>query len=221
MAMFVQKLYDEIRLYINQGQSQYFSPEEVIVALNRAQIDKYRKEFSQFEETQKVTDAMRNFKKTFDLSHTVEKLFLLPPDYFNITNISALTPDPASTQQNPLPELEHSGKIYTDGEWLDALESELLPPEVEHLKARIITGHIQVLPLTVTKIRLYYLKKPVDAVYAYDIVNDQISFKEQGSVDPEYPETEFTDLILRTIKYLGIVMKDEVDMQSEKIIHGN
>lgn len=218
--MFVEELYNEIRLYNNQGQSQYFSPEEVMLALNRAQKDKYRAEFKVYEATQMVSDAMRNFKKTFDLSHTQDKVFTIPPDYFNQTNISSLLPDPASTPEVPLPEIEYSGKIYTDGEWLEAKESELLPPENEHIKARIIAGFIEVLPITVTKIRLYYLIRPVDAVYAYDVINDQIVFKEQGSVDPAWPETEFTDLIVRTLKYLGITQRDETDMAAEKLING-
>jgi hypothetical protein len=220
MAKFVQKLYDEIRLYINQGQSQYFSPNEVMTALNRAQIDKYRAEFKLFEESQKITDAMRNFKTTADLEITAQKLFTLPTNYFNVVNISALTPDPLSTEEVPLEDLEYSGKIYTDGEWLGAKESELLPPEIEHLKARIINGSVQVLPKTVTKIRLYYLKKPVDCFYDYQIVNNQITYVELSSIDTEYPETEHTDLILRSMKYLGITMKSEIDMKSEQIIHG-
>jgi hypothetical protein len=215
--MFVEDLYNEVRLYMNQGQSQYFSPDDVMIALNRAQKDVYRREYVIFESSQRVTDAMRNFKKSADIDRNGELGFVLPPDYFNHTNISGLIPD---ITLDPIVYNEHSGKMFTDGEWLDALESELLPPTNDNLKARIIAGGIQVAPISVSKIRFYYLKKPADAVYAYDLINDKIIFKEQGSVDPEFPETSFTDLIVRTMKYLGIAMKDQIDVQAEDLVNG-
>ena len=219
MAMFVEKLVNEVRLLMNQGQSQYYPPEDIITALNRAQLDKFRMDYSTFEEKQIVTDAMRNFKKVAVHSRTSESIFLLPSDYFNLTNVSSIIADPLSTPEAPLGDKEYSGKIYTDGEWLEAMESELLPPTATDIKVRVIAGAIEVLPTTQNKIKIYYLKKPADCVYAYDLVNDKIVFKEQGSVDPEYPETEHTDLVLRTLKYLGISQKDEVDMKAEQIIN--
>ena len=216
--MFVEDLYNEVRLYMNQGQSQYYSPDDVMVALNRSQKDVYRREYVVFESTQRVTDAMRNFKKTVDIDRTGTGEFDLPIDYFNYTNISGMIPD---ITVDPIVYNEFGGKMFTDGEWLDALESELLPPTLQDLKARILSGQVQVYPLGVSRIRFYYLKKPVDAVYAYNVVNDKIEFKEQGSVDPEFPETSFTDLIVRTMKYLGISMKDQVDVKAEELINGS
>ena len=215
--MFVEDLYNEVRLFMNQGQSQYYSPDDVMIALNRAQKDVYRREYLIFESTQRVTDALRNFKLAVEIDRTNEGEFVLPIDYFNHTNISSMIPD---ITVDPIVYNEHSGKMFTDGEWLEALESELLPPTLEDPKARIIAGNVQVAPLGVSKIKLYYLKRPVDAVYAYDLTNDKIIFKEQGSVDPEFPETSFTDLVVRTMKYLGISMKDQVDVQAEDLING-
>ena len=215
--MFVKALYDEVRLYINQGQSQYYSPDEVMTAFNRAQTDKYREEYIAFESTQRITDALRNFKKTVEQDVNVDGFFNLPIDYYNITAISSLVAVPDTT---PVQYEEYEGKVFTDGEWLLAAQSELLPPEEKNIKARIINGKIDVLPKSVNKINIYYLKEPATAVYAYDLINDKITFNEGRSVDTEFPKTEHTDLILRTLKYLGISMKDEVSIQAEKIVNG-
>lgn len=218
MSISVKSLVDEIRQYANQSQSQYFSPEEITTAINRAQTDKYRTDYSLFEAEQMITDSLRNFKRNEDIS-IASGLFPIPDDYYNTTNISSLVADSLSTPENPLPDVEHSGKLFTDGEFLDAAESELLPPEIEFIKARIINGNIQVLPKTVTKIRLYYLSQPVDVVYAYDLTGDKIVFKEQGSIDSDFPNSESSDIIARTLIYLGITMREEVLLGTEKIIN--
>ncbi len=219
MSISVKSLVDEVRQYANQSQSLYFSPEEMTTAINRAQTDKYRSDYSIFESNQMITDSMRNFKRTVDIPIGLDSLFPIPDDYYNVTNLSSLLADPLSTPENPLPDKEYSGKVFTDGEFLDAAESELLPPENEFPKARIINSNIQILPQTVTKIRLYYLSQPVDVVYAYDLVGDKIIFKDQGSVDSDYPNSESSDIIARTLVYLGITMREEILVGAEKIIN--
>lgn len=212
--MFVQKIYDFIMFLKNQGQSQWFSPEEVMMALNQAQGNKYRTEYKQFEETLEVTDALLPFKTHEDITKDgATGLFLFPEKYVHFTNISSLL-----MEGTPAVEVEYKGKIYTDGEWTDAIQSQLLPPEDKHIKARITKDGIHVKPDTANNIRLYYLKYYTDANYAYDLVNGKITFKEQGSVDPDFRPIEQTDLIMRTFTYLGIVLNDEFRAQAEQLI---
>ncbi len=203
--MFVEDIHNFIMFLKNQGQSQWFPPEEIMAALNRAQTDKYNFEYKRFEDTQEITDAFRPFKKTKDIVFADDK-WLLPTDYFHATNISSLISGE-----------EYKGKLYTDGEWLDVKQSTLLPAEAEHIKARIINGELEILPTTgIATVRLYYLKKYVHAVYAYEQIDEKITFKEQGSVDPEWPELEHNDLIIRTLKYLGIPLHDNLFIQAEQ-----
>lgn len=220
--MLIDKLYDFIRFLKNQGQSQYFSPEEVIgMAFNRASLDLFIDEHKEFEANGRIGDNLRNFKTELDITRNGEGKFLLPtgaetpanPIYFNKTNIGSLV-----TEGTPAVESEYRGKFFTDGEWIDANTSSLLPPEPKNIQARIAKAEIMVKPDSVTKIRLYYLTKPVDAVYAYDPEDDKIVFKIDGSVDPDWPITAHGSLVMRTIKYLGITLSDQVLIHAEDFI---
>jgi len=216
--MDIDVLHNKIRLLLNQGQSIYYSPEEIDSFINMAQTDYYEIVYNQYEATQKITDAIRPFKKIADHTITSDKVFLLPSDYYNVSLISSLVADSLSTPESPLPDIEYSAKIYTDGEFVLAGESELLPPTKEDAKCRILNGAIDVLPKTVSKIRIYFIKKPSDVVFAYDLVNDKITYKSQGSVHPEWSDSEISKIIHRTVKYLGVSMESEVDIKAEDIM---
>ncbi len=219
--MLIKTIFDFIQFLKRQGHSQYFSPEEIIDgAFNRASLDLYLDERRLFEKTSIIGDNLRNFKKNVTISRNGNDLFPLPtgketptpiPIYFNWTNISSLvTVDSV--------ESEYRGKIYTDGEWLDSITSSLLPPTDKNIQARVIDGSLEVLPLTQDKIKLYYLTKPDEAVFAYDLVANKITFKEAGSVDPNWPITAHNELIMRTMRYLGIALTDQVMMMVEDLI---
>lgn len=221
--MLIETIFDFIQMLKRQGHSQYFSPEEVINhAFNRASLDLYLDEHRMFEKTGRIGDNLRNFKRVIDISRDGNGLFPLPTGletptaldpYFNWTNIGSLV-----TEGSPSVESEYRGKVYTDGEWIEANTSSLLPPEDKNIQARIINGSLEVKPISQPKIRFYYLSKPVDAAYAYDLVNNKITFKQDGSVDPEWPITAHNELIMRTVRYLGITMTDDVLMMAENII---
>jgi len=153
---------------------------------------------------------MRPFKVTKDIDVDSNNLYPLPPDYNYDTNIGSLI-----TENNV--ESEYPGKIYTDGEWLDAKTSQLLPPDDKNIKARIISESVEVVPV-VPKIRFYYLKNYADAVFAYDTVGNKHIFKEEGSVDPEWPPMEHNDLLMRTLRYLGIPLQSKFFVAAEDFI---
>jgi len=218
--MFVEGLYNFIMFLKNQGQSQWFSPEEIMAALNRGQIDKYNSEYKHFEKTQEITDSFRPFQKAAQVDFADDK-WALPGDYFHATNISSLidTIENEGEEDETTITTEYKGKLYTVGEWLDAKQSTLLPPDIYHIKSRVINGELEVVPVTgVLKVRLYYLKSFVDAVFAYDMNDNKITFKEQGSKDPEWPQLEHNDLVWRTLKYLGIPLHDEMFIQAESFL---
>jgi hypothetical protein len=74
-------------------------------------------------------------------------------------------------------------------------------------------------PITgIDTIQVDYLRIPVDAVYGYTIVNDRdIVFDSGTSTDIEWYSTDHTALILKTLQYLGISLKDQMLVQFEQI----
>ena len=210
--MFVEDLYDFTIFLRNQGQSRWFPPEEVIAALNRAQIDEYNQEFKKFEVNSEVTDALQPFKKD-DIITKDNGKFSLPVDYYHYTNISSITKDGEDiTGEYP------AAGIVPDDEWLEWKRTDgLLTPAIKYPVFRIAGGNVDHLPDILAHIRLYYLRSVKKAVYAYLIENGGVVFKEEGSEDPLFPETEHNFLIVQTLKYLGVPLRDELLMAFGKI----
>ena len=196
----------------NQGQSEYFPPEEIFEAFHWASLDLFNEKFGEYEKTQQLTDAMTPFKKNATKTKNAN-LFDYPDEYFHITNLSAITKNSEGVILT-----EYPISIRTDGEWLISKNSKLLAPTAEDAIARLDAEGIEVAPSTVDEIKIYYVKEPVEAKYAYDNQDGEIIFKEQGSVDPEWRKPEITQLIKKTLQYFGIVIKDQELVNIDKII---
>jgi len=210
--MFIQKLYEFITWLKNQGQARYFPPEEVIDALNRAVLDKYKTDWRFYEQKNELTDTLGVFMRFPTLTKQGD-YFVLPEDYRHTINHEAINPTDS----------EKTFKLLekTTGEWVDVKLSKLLPAdyEVGYFRRYKVDSEwrVDVLPSDVEQIIYYYLKEPVQAVYAYDIVNGRPEYKEQGSVDVEMPTFVHNDLIVQTLKYLGIVLGDGDLMSFEQV----
>ena len=203
--MFIEALYNFILFLKNQGQSRYYTPEEVIDALNRAVMDVYENHYRIFQQTQKITDELRVFMVDEDVDID-SGFFSLPELYRHMTNMSAYK----STDEVPSTQL-------TEGEWVKKKGSSYLPATTDYPFHRIFSDKVEVLPNTVSKVRMYYIKKPTKAVYAYTMVNGRPVFDEANSTDVEFPEFVHNHLVVQTLKYLGVPLKDAVLMQFEQL----
>ena len=83
----------------------------------------------------------------------------------------------------------------------------------------ISVSDLLVKPLgTAAKIILRYLKLPVDSVYAYTVIDSRnLLFDEGNSTDTEYGPLEHSTLVLKTLQYLGIPLKDQYLLQFEQM----
>ena len=210
--MFVEDLFDFTVFLKNQGQSRWFPPEEVIAALNRAQIDKYNQEFKKFESNGEVTDSMQPFKKNKIIIRDNDQ-FILPDDYYNHTNIASIVKE-ESVIVGEYP----AADIVSDDEWLEwkRIDS-LLTPSTEYPVFRLAGGYIDYLPITLNFVKLYYLRSIVKAVYNYNIVDGGIVFNSALSVDPIFSEKDHNILVVQTLKYLGVQLRDNMATAFDQI----
>ncbi len=66
----------------------------------------------------------------------------------------------------------------------------------------------------IDEIRISYLKTPPDAVYAYTTVSSRdLLFDEGNSIDTIFKAEDHSALVLKTIQYLGVPLKDNILMQ--------
>jgi len=92
-------------------------------------------------------------------------------------------------------------------------------PVMQRPIGKIFGSNLLVKPYNgVDSIFIRYLKLPTDTVYAYTIENGRdIVFNETGSTDTEYGPLEHTSLVIKTLRYLGISLKDEYLLQFENL----
>jgi hypothetical protein len=199
--MFVGDIYRFVEFLRNQGQSRKYAPEEIQDALNRAVLDKYNYEFGRFEQTGRVTDSLQPFKRDSLIATPGAGKFNLPDDYGHYTNIFVVAGD----DEYPVE------FVVSDDEWGEFKRSDgLLTPTLDYAVANFANGQVRVLPATAAAIRLWYLKLPTDSIIAYNVQNNRPVFTETGSVDPEFPQYDHNALVVQTLKYLGVELRDEL-----------
>lgn len=87
--MFIEDLHEFINLLKNQGQARYYNPEDIDMALNRAQLDLFREYYKMFEDTQEISDSLIPFKKEFTYAAPASTQSL-PADYAHLTYASTV-----------------------------------------------------------------------------------------------------------------------------------
>ncbi len=303
--MFIEDLHDFINLLKNQGQARYYSPEDIDLALNRAQLDLFREYYKLFEDTQEISDSLMPFKKSFIYNVPADSQSL-PSDYAHLTYASTVIDGqeyPARIAKDnewnarELSDLQQafgdnvepfkhvveiSGANVNQGvaslpddyvayieseaynssdvipEWAEVditdehqyvrrLRDKTYPPISQHPYGWIGGNKITIAPQAITAIRLYYyrfpaptrplvkqsgkeiylkpivdvdelkidyLRVPVDAKYAYTIINDRdILFDVGSSTDVEWYPLDHSALVIKTLQYLGVPLKDQILLQ--------
>lgn len=93
--------------------------------------------------------------------------------------------------------------------------SPVLKPTVKYPMATIKGGGIEVLPVQVTRLVFTYLRKPVSPLFQYTIdSNDNIIYDSINSVEFEWPDHMYPDVVDRVIKRASEAFANTVSMQS-------
>jgi hypothetical protein len=235
--MLINNIHTFIGFLKNQGQNIYHEPEQIDDAINRASFDLFRQEIKVFEREQILTDTLRPFKDRKVYTSAVAS-HDLPEDYITATNVSHLyvnTNERAdsdkstfcdstlNTEESESPSSnEKEIDIITDSDWVKRMDNLIVGPTEKSPIARIFNNNFEVKPNTVIPI-LYYLKEPVKAKWAYTISEDGRSyiFDAGNSTDLEWKQISHSEIIEKTLGYLGMAVRDQVMMQYEQFQKGN
>lgn len=202
--MNVSAMYSTIRQLASEGQSGWMPPNEVERALNLGSTDKYNEERRAFERTGHISDNLRNFKTHSDISVTAGNA-PVPATYGYRTGLAV-----TSTKKDI--------DIVPDSEWLSRINDPIDPPTEARGIGSIRGSNIEVLPLTLTSVTLYFLRRPVDIVIAFsEDGNGDITINQGASTDCDWPEECHDDIILRALSYLGIPLSDELMIKLKTI----
>lgn len=88
-------------------------------------------------------------------------------------------------------------------------------PTDKAFAARVTGSQIEVNPDTLSSVSLTYLKKPTVGVYGYTVAGDGRSFvfSSGDSTDLDWSDVSFKELSIRSLKYLGIPLREELLVQ--------
>jgi len=196
--MNINQMHQFIILLKNEGQGHYNSPEDIDIALNVGSRDKQNEEKKLFESTGVISDNLSNFKSLATVTF-IAGLGNKPTDYD--LRLAALTSD-ESEQVDIVPE----------SEWTTRKNDPIDPP-TEERPICAIRDQIQIVPNTVTSMKLHYLRNPGIMTFGYNVTDDQIVYDSGTSTDCDWPESCHEDIVLRACVYLGVPLSDELLMK--------
>lgn len=197
MAKYIEEIHTFVNFLTGKGQTGYFSPEEIDGAVYEASKDLFNDRYVQFAQTKRLTDDLSPFKSnptllTIDTDGHADK----PVDYLYAVAITS------GATNVKVEEIEDA---FIGNE----LNDPLCGPEVEYPICAFYDEYIQFYPITgLSNVKITYLKSPVKPLWAYTIVNDRPVYDDASSVDVEWNAQNIRELTTRTLKYLGVTLRE-------------
>lgn len=188
--MIIQDIVKAVNKLSNRRQSRYFSVDEITEAINDAVLDMFNEGRSEFEKTQVVNDLLRVFKTKATIELT-EGEGDLPTDYASLTGF------------------EDNIDVVTDERWGEVKNDVICPADSDYPVLNVYGAKVRVLPNTISSVDINYLKKPTKAVYGKTLSENgrDYMFSEVDSTDVEIPAHRAPELLAKTLKYLGVSLK--------------
>lgn len=201
--MNINEMHEFIAFLKNQGQGAYHSPDQIDMALNAAQSDKFNEEKRQFELTQALSDDLNPFQ-TFGTVNLTSGFGDLPSDYDLATNAATISGTP-SINNKPI-------DIVREGEWINRVNDPIAAPTAEK-PVCILRNQIEVSPSSLASMKLFYLRKPENMVWGFTEVDGDYIYDSGTSTDCEWPVSCHVDIVLRALSYLGVTLDSQVLMR--------
>lgn len=178
----------------NIGQGRYVPAEEIDRALNNGSIDKFNEEKKAFEVNGFISNDLKNFKTRATITLTAGS-GPLPANYDYRTNASTVD--------------DLRIDIVPESEWVENINDPIDPPTLDKPIVAIRTA-VEVRPITLTSMYLYYLRVPITIVFGYTEDGDGNPIYASGSsTDCDWPVSAHIDIVRRAAVYLGIPLSDQ------------
>lgn len=221
--MNVQELYVWVNFMANKYQSGAITPDNYNTALQVVNIELLNKKVGlsedyrpgmpmarqQYQITQKITDDLKFLIRPLTITRGANGYFALPANYaaYSSLGTNEIT---SPTQCGDSPEIQYrSIDVVTDEEFSYLRGSSVAMPTIVNPIANFYEQGLRILPLSITRAELTYLRYPATPYRNYTIVADEDIYNPVGSVQIEYPTTLHPDFAVRVAKYYGINIRDE------------
>jgi hypothetical protein len=236
MAINVDTVYKTVLLILNKEQRGYVTPNEFNKIATQVQLEIFEKYFEDLNQQLRVPEndseygnRVKNVDEKISIFKTIQSL---APSWIVGTNEFNIVQSPATIT----PTVHRVGTvIYKDeqelekverNDWLRLNMSKLTRPTADYPMYlyednKIIIqppNLIQINPVTgaiVDEFSLAYVRKPANVNWAYTVLtNGAYSYNSASSQDFEIDDTDQTEVILRVLMYMGIVIRDPQIVQA-------
>jgi len=203
MALFVKQIHDMIDVAIDNGISNYFTRAQIDDAIDQAQMGLFREIMQQYPKTKYVRNELLSFQTATNVTISGAS-GPLPSDFEHEIEANA-----------PTGSIKYPVKFIEAGMFRRRILDPVDPPSASNVFARVYNASgpmMEVSPTTITTVQLSYFKRPTKPVYGTTASstgsNPQYLYDATASTDIGFSETMYDILIERTLKILGLGMKD-------------
>jgi len=217
MAVSVDTVYKTVLLILNKEQRGYMTPDEfnkIGSQVQREIFEKYFEDLNQqvrvpqtdmeYSDRVAITDEkIAEFKKEATASGT--NPFTLPDTLYRLGSVTY-------EETNKLPvELQRIGRA----EFYNIRKSPLTAPTKKHPIYLYEDNQLIVYPEISSGVKVQYVEKPIDIVWAYTLGSvGQFLFDQNSATDFKLHNSEQTELVLNILLYAGIVIRDPQIVQA-------
>jgi hypothetical protein len=210
--MTLDKAYSLLNFLVNKYLDTYFSPEELDLIVDRAQMSVFNSYYLEFSTSQRLNDALGPFKRsvTFTNADTPGGLYTVPASYMHLLSlhtivmISGVVP----VQNRAVPVLNEDEKVFRDN-------SQIIPVSALDPYAVIVQNrNIQLYPAAPQAGVLYYLSRPAAPVFGYSIISGRvIAYNPLTSTQLEWADNDVLAILIKAVNMLGINLGEQDLMQ--------
>lgn len=203
--MDLEELYNQINFYVNKAQGGWYSPAELDLIVDRAQITLFNRYYIQYATSQRFVDALAPFKGEIIFNTLSNGLVTTSTDYMDLLSIYTLVQDPDNvTRPKPV-------EIIKEDELAMRLNSQVCPVTASTPIGIMLAGNIvQLYPQQVHAGRLTYLKRPRAPFFSYSLVSGRvIVYDENTSTQLQWAEKDYKSIALIALEELGINLSEQ------------
>ena len=203
MPITIDRLHDDIRSSLRKYNSAFVSPVDIDIAANKAQHDVLDRIILEYESGQERSSADQGLLFLHPFSGAATER-ALPSNLYKISTVF---------------DGDYEGDILDDRHFNDRLKSFIIPPSSTRPIATVFNdgaAKIRIEPSSTTH-KIKYWKMPTDVKYNFTVVDGDIVFSLAGSVNFEFPMSEYTRILNRTLFYLGMpsVNSDAANLEKQ------
>jgi len=238
MAINVDTVYKTVLLILNKEQRGYVTPDEFNKIATQVQLEIFEKYFEDLNQQMRIPEndseygnRVKNVDEKISIFKTIQSL---APSWVVGTNEFNIVQSPATIT----PTVHRIGTvIYKDeqelekvnrNDWLRLNMSKLTRPTADYPMYLYEDDKIIIQPANLIKVDplnpltildqfyLAYVRKPADVIWGYTVLTGTGAYSHDASAsqDFEIDDTDQTEVIIRVLMYMGIVIRDQQVIQA-------